>query len=114
MKLCKDCKHFNEHPPGTISPLCVHPSAPRDRVYGFFNFSCSMMRSEGRLVDPACGPAGEWFEQREPEPPTHQSNELQNSPYLGGHAHSWAPSDPASMDPACDQRRSWWQRIFGA
>jgi hypothetical protein len=71
MKLCKDCKHMVAAaiPFGPTFPMCIHPSAPVDPVYGRKNASCDLMRSANCLVKPACGHDGDWFEQApDPEP----------------------------------------------
>lgn len=59
MNLCKDCKYI-----GALSgpwPICNHPKAPIDPVFGMKNGSCSLMRSDNCTIL-SCRPYGDWFE----------------------------------------------------
>ncbi len=60
MNFCKDCKHFNDL--GNGISICIHPEAPRSPVYGNFSGTCDLMRSPNALIQPRCGPVGNWFE----------------------------------------------------
>lgn len=69
MKLCKDCKYFPPfgspaHTPMNM-PMCMHPNAPIDPVYGKLEISCANMRSRNCIVNPRCGVEGAWFEERD-------------------------------------------------
>jgi hypothetical protein len=74
MKLCKDCKHvlLPPHPLANFAyghvvafPMCAHPTATVDPVYGHTIEKCEMAR-----MGPNCGPDAKLFEQAPPyEPP---------------------------------------------
>jgi hypothetical protein len=79
MKLCKDCKHavlsnpLAQLRPGYESymPMCGHPSADRDVVYGSLTVSCVSARGHlacGPTQESICWPDAKLFDQREPEP----------------------------------------------
>ena len=96
MKLCKDCKHArfpnlyaNAFPflggaPILTAPMCAHPSAPKDFIWGEPGFSCAEMRNP-KLAG-LCGEDAKLFEERpapEPAPDagsiTYEQPEPQNS-----------------------------------
>lgn len=59
VKLCMGCKHFHTQM-GQAYPMCHHPSAPVDLVWGIKNGSCDLMRSYNCLI-PHCGVEGKWY-----------------------------------------------------
>lgn len=69
-KLCKDCKHLRVDMGYQFGapPICEHPDAPIDPVYGRKNATCNLMRSTNCLI-PQCGVDGDWFEQAPPTEP---------------------------------------------
>lgn len=61
MNLCKDCKHFKSEDFNSGLPICEHPKAPINPVWGHKDGSCQLMRSSNCLIA-HCGPDGDWFE----------------------------------------------------
>jgi hypothetical protein len=61
VKLCKDCKHFTPVRLGQYYPMCNHPNAPVDLVWGNKNGTCKLMRSLNCTI-PHCGVEGAWYE----------------------------------------------------
>lgn len=86
MKLCKDCVHV-----GYGTPMCEHPDAEREVVYGRAISPCFVER---RSNLGACGPSAVRFE---PKP----------IPTPAPDAGSFVFVDPP------EYRRSWIKRILG-
>ena len=53
-KFCVDCKHFKEL---GYSAYCLHPSVPKDVVYGISSLTCSEVRDNQML----CSTQAIWF-----------------------------------------------------
>jgi hypothetical protein len=105
MKLCKDCKHavlpnpLAQLRPGYESymPMCGHPSADRDVVYGSLTVSCVSARGHlagGLTQESICWPDAKLFEQREPK------SEVK-------------PGMVVPINTIPEQSIGFWQRIFG-
>lgn len=103
MKLCKNCKHaILPHPLSGLSgqsvanPMCGHPLAKRNVVYGNCETSCIEARGDGCMgaTDKSiCWPAAKLFEQAPPPPPMPEMK-----PYAV---------------PPVRERRGFFKRIFG-
>lgn len=102
MKLCKDCAHarmpnpaYWGPPPYYHTPMCAHPDAPRDRVYGALRTTCAAARDPLGLHDQSiCGPDAElWVARPVPAP----------APDAGSFVYVETP----------EPRRSWINRILG-
>jgi hypothetical protein len=113
MKLCKDCKHVSLANPLLqvqlaaygrqieARPMCAHPNAARDCVYGSLTLSCadarigkfeSGLRGQSESI---CGPDANLFEEKPaPEP----------APDAGSIVY---------VQPQEDIKLGWFARLFG-
>lgn len=61
-KFCEDCKHLKYLKDFDYNAYCMHPSAPKDIVYGVSTLTCYDVRDDNKL----CNTQAIWFEPKLP------------------------------------------------